>query len=154
MAMKQIWRLQLTPCLIIINSNIILIHFYGDGSTLQSSTSCTYLPSSLAVFLVLLWLLLSTWTWKISQQGRYNLLNVDAFKSQFLPIKLFKPPGTVIFFRRFCCSTLEVVKIMGINLTSNLSWERHITNTPIFLKQLFELYRGLIQPCMEYCSHI
>ena len=60
--------------------------------------------------------------------------------------------------------------MLGISITSTFSWKPHIVNlaksasqklgmlyrcrdyfTP---EQLLSIYRGLIRPCMEYCSHI
>ena len=65
---------------------------------------------------------------------------------------------------------LNSINILGLQLSSSLSWRDHIVQIAksasrkfgvLFRRkqysnsaQLFKLYTGFIRPCLEYCSHI
>ena len=169
----------LSPTLFLLSINDLLlstsnpIHSYADDSTLHSSTSFNHQPTTLARSFshanssASLCLDLGS----ISEWGRQNLVKFNSSKTQFLPISLSKSFFDFnIIFENSIIHPLDSINILGINITSNLSWKPHISaiaksaskKLGILFRsrryfssnQLLKLYRGLIRPCMEYCSHI
>ena len=65
---------------------------------------------------------------------------------------------------------LPAINILGLQITSNLSWKAHIDQIAksasrklgvlfrcrryFSSEQMLKLYVGLIRPCLEYCSHV
>merc|ERR1712105_377636 len=95
----------------------------------------------------------------------------NASKTQFLPISLSTTPSVFdIHFENIEIEPLSSINILGLNVNSNLSWRPHIMEMAksaskklgvlfrcrsyFSSEQLLRLYKGLIRPCMEYCSHI
>ena len=107
----------------------------------------------------------------ISEWGSQNLVKFNASKTQFLPISLSTNPSNPhILFEDSLIEPLSTINILGVQISSNLSWKAHIDQIAksaskklgvlfrcrkyFSSDQLFKLYIGLIRPCLEYCSHI
>ena len=107
----------------------------------------------------------------ISEWGTRNLVKFNTSKTQLLTISLSNTPSNYpIIFKDSEIPPLNSVKILGLQISSSLSWRDHIFQiAKSALKkmgvlfrcqqyfnsaQLFKLYTGFIHPCLEYCSHI
>ena len=169
----------LSPTLFLLFFNEFLsstsnpMHSYADDSTLHSSTSFSSAPSSLTRSASRLDTAstINSDLDRISQWGTQNLVKFNSSKTQFLPISLSRTPhNSRISFDGSVIPPLDSMNLLGITVTSNLSWKPHIMGiakaaskklgvlfrcrTFFSSEQLLRLYKGLIRPCMEYCSHI
>ena len=107
----------------------------------------------------------------ISEWGTRNLVKFNTSKTQLLTISLSNTPSNYpIIFEDSEIPSLNSVNILGLQISSNLSWRDHIVQIAksaskklgvLFrckqyfnAAQLFKLYTGFIRPCLEYCSHI
>ena len=106
----------------------------------------------------------------ISHWGTCNLVKSNT-KTQLLTISLSNTPSNYpIIFDDSKIPPLNSVNILGLQISSSLSWRDHIVQIAksaskklgalFWCKQyfnsaqLFKLYTGFICPCLEYCSHI
>src|SRR5678815_4322647 len=169
----------LSPTLFLLFINDLLnctsnsIHSYADDSTLHSSTHFNYVPSftsRIASRLNLSDSILADLD-RISGWGSLNLVKFNSLKTQLLQISLSKTPSNFpISFDGSLVSPVDNINILGLNINKKMSWKPHITTVAkaasrklgvlfrlrgfFSSSQLFHLYKGLIRPCMEYCSHI
>ena len=169
----------LSPTLFLLFINDIFLstvnptHSYADDTTLHASSSFRTPPSAQArsTSRATLCASLNSDLDRISGWGGHNLVNFNSRKTQFLPISLSTTPSEFnIVFDNSLLDPLDSINILGINVTSNLSWQSHISTIAksaskklgiLFRcrryfspEQLLQLYKGLIRPCMEYCSHV
>ena len=106
----------------------------------------------------------------IFECGTRNLAKFNTSKTQLLTISLSNTPAIYpIIFEDIEISPLNSINILGLQISSSLSWRGYIvqiakSGSKIFgvlfrCKQyfnsahLFRLYTGFIRPCLEYCSH-
>ena len=169
----------LSPTLFLLFLNDLLhatlnpVHSYADDSTLDKSSSFPCQPSSVArsQSRIALSSAVNADLGSISSWGSLNLVKFNASKTQFLPISLSTTTSDYdIVFDNNVIQPLNSINILGINISSNLSWRQHISEIAksaskklgvlfrcrkyFSSEQLLQLYVGLIRPCMEYCSHI
>ena len=107
----------------------------------------------------------------ISEWGTRNLVKFNTSKTQLLTISLSNTPSNYpIIFEDSEIPSLNSVNILGLQISSSLSWRDHIVQIAksaseklwVLFRckqyfdsaQLFKLYTGFIHPCLEYCSHI
>ena len=107
----------------------------------------------------------------ISEGGTRNLVKFNTSKTQLLTISLSNTPSNYpIIFEDSEIPPLDSVNILGLQISSSLSWRDHIVQIAksaskklgVLFRckqyfnsaQLFKLYTGFIRPCLEYCSHI
>ena len=107
----------------------------------------------------------------ISEWGTRNLVKCNTSKTQFLTISLSNTPSNYpIIFDDSEIPPLNSINILGIQISSSLSWRDHIVQIAksaskklgVLFRckhyfnsaQLLKLYTGFIRPCLEYCSHI
>ena len=107
----------------------------------------------------------------ISEWGTRNFVKFNTSKTQLLTISLSNTPSNyLITFEDSEIPPLNSVNILGLQISSTLSWRNHIVQIAksaskklgilFWCKryfnsaQLFKLYTGFIHPCLEYCSHI
>ena len=169
----------LSPTLFLLFINDLLnctsnsVHSYADDSTLHSSTHFKSAPSfasRVASRLQLSDSILADLD-GISRWGHGNLVKFNSLKTQLLHISLSKtPPNFPILFDGSPVSPVSNINILGLNINNKLSWKPHITMVAkaaskklgilfrlrefFSSEQLLQIYKGLIRPCMEYCSHI
>ena len=169
----------LSPTLFLLSINDLLhstsntLHSYADDSTLHSSSVFRQRPSPAALeehrleqvsSLVSDLEVISSW-------GTRNAVQFNSSKTQFLPISL-KPnlPDFQLLFEGSVIEPLNSINVLGLQVTSNLSWKPHILaiaksaskKLGILFRfkkyftspQLLQLYKSLIRPCLEYCCHI
>ena len=156
----------------LLSSTSILIHPYPDDSSLHLSTSFNSQPFSVA----------RAHSWKaisatinsdleaISSWGRENLVKFIYAKTHLLPISLSTDPSPFdIIFEKDVINPLSSICILGVEITSNLSWRNHIIQIAKIASQklgilfryrkyftssqLFKLFVGFLQPFLKYCSH-
>ena len=169
----------LSPILFLLFINDLLqttanpVHSYADDSTLHKSSSFSTQPSALirSQSRIELSSSINSDLGRISDWGQNNLVRFNASKTQFLPISLSSTPSDfVINFEDKEIEPLPSINILGVNVTNNLSWRHHIIGLArsasrklgilyrcrayFSSPQLLQIYKGLIRPCMEYCSHI
>merc|ERR1711984_31769 len=169
----------LSPTLFLLFINDLLsatnspIHSYADDSTLHCSTEFSRNPpanrratsrmdsiSQLEVDLT-----------RISDWGSSNLVKFNSIKTQFQIISLSTfSQNFNINFNDSTIANSNSLNILGLNINSKLSWKPHINQLakaasqklgilyrcrPFFTcEQLPRIYKGLIRPCLEYCSHV
>ena len=92
-------------------------------------------------------------------------------KTQLLTISLFNTPSNYpIIIEDSEVPPLNSVNILGLQISSGLSWKDHIVQIAksaskklgVLFRckqyfnsaQLFKLHAGFICPCLEYCSHV
>ena len=100
-----------------------------------------------------------------------NMLIFNSFKTKFLPIKLSHSNHIPdLHFEDNLITPSKSINILGLNISSNFSWKPHLSTiakaasqklgilfrlrsyfTPA---QLLQIWKGLIRPCLEYCSHV
>ena len=169
----------LSPTLFLLFINDLLgvtsnsIHSYADDSTLHASSSFSNCPLSPELdesrFSLMSSLMSDLET--ISSWGTSNLVQFNSKKTQFLSISLKQTsPNYQIPFEGSLIEPEDSVNILGLTITSTLSWKPHILSIAKraskklgilfrFQKyftsaQLLKLYKSLIRPCLEYCCHI
>lgn len=102
--------------------------------------------------------------------GKQNLVKLNAYMIQFLPISLLKIPHNFpIYFNGSVMLSLDSVNILSIDITSTLFEEHNIIGIAesaskklgvLFQSQNFfilnscSIYTKIIYPCEEYCSLI
>ena len=108
---------------------------------------------------------------RISVWETRNSVKFNTSKTQLLTISLSNPPSNYpIIFDDSQIPPFNSINILGIQISSSLSWRDHIIQIAksaskklgvLFrCKQyfnsahLFKLYIGFIYPCLEYCSYI
>ena len=105
----------------------------------------------------------------ISEWRTRNLVKFNTSKTQLLTISLSNTPSNYpIIFEDSEILPLNSINILGLQISSSLSWRDHIVQIAMLQKNwgfsfsvnnilillLFKLYTGFIRPCLEYCSHI
>ena len=107
----------------------------------------------------------------ISEWGTRNLVKFNTSKTQLLTISLSNTPSNYpIIFEDSEIPPLNSINILGLQISSSLSWRGHIVQIAksaskklgvLFrckqyfnAAQLFKLYTGFVRPCLEYCSHM
>ena len=157
----------------LLNTTSNAIHSYADDSTLHSSTIFPSRPTTLSRLSSRTDAIssLETDLMSISAWGAANLVKFNSLKTKFLPITLSHSNHIQnIQFEDNLIPPSNSVNILGLNISSNLSWKPHISEiakaasqklgmlfrlrsyfTPA---QLLQIWKGLIRPCLEYCSHV
>ena len=107
----------------------------------------------------------------ISEWGTRNLVKLNTSKTQLLTLSLSNTPSNYpIIFKDSKIPPLNSINILGLQISSGLSWRDHIVQIAksaskklgVLFRckqcfnsaQLFKLYTGFTRPCLEYCSHI
>ena len=107
----------------------------------------------------------------ISEWGIRNLVKFNTSKTQLLTISLSNTPSNFpIIFENNKIPHLNSINILGLQISSSLSWRDHIVQIAksaskklgVLFRceqyfnsaQLFKLYTGFIRPSLEYCSRI
>ena len=106
----------------------------------------------------------------ISEWGTCNLVKFKTCKTQLLTISLSNTSNYPVVFEDSEISPLNSINILGLQISSSLSWKDHIVQIAktaskklrvlFWCKQhfnsvqLFKLYTGFIRPCLEYFSLI
>ena len=108
---------------------------------------------------------------RIAGWGAENLVNFNDLKTQFSIITLAQRSDDLqINFKNSVIEPTTTFHLLGLTISSNLSWKPHIQQIaksasaklgilfrcrPFFTcEQLLRIYKGLIRPCLEYCSHV
>ena len=169
----------LSPTLFLLFINDLLhatasdVHSFADDSNLHKSSSFQCQPSSNAHSQSRLAIssTISSDLRSISEWGARNLVKFNTSKTQLLTISLSNTPSNYpITFEDSEIPPLNSVNILGLQISSSLSWRDHIVQIAksaskklgVLFRckqyfnsaQLFKLYTGFIRPCLEYCSHI
>ena len=169
----------LSPTLFLLFINDLLhatasdVHSFADDSNLHKSFSFQCQPSSNARSQSRLAMssTINSDLQSISEWGTRNLVKFNTSKTQLLTISLSNTPSNYpIIFEDSEIPSLNSVNILGLQISSSLSWRDHIVQIAksaskklgvLFrckqyfnAAQLFKLYTGFIRPCLEYCSHI
>ena len=107
----------------------------------------------------------------ISEWGTRDLVKFNTSQTQLLTISLSNTDSNYpIIFDDSEIPPLNSINILGIQISSSLSWRDHIAQIAksaskklgVLFRckhysnsaQLLKLYTGFIRPCLEYCSHI
>ena len=169
----------LSPTLFLLFINDLLhatasdVHSFADDSNLHKSSSFQCQPSSNARSQSRLAMssTINSDLQSISEWGTRNLVKFNTSKTQLLTISLSNTPSNYpIIFEDSEIPSLNSVNILGLQISSSLSWRDHIVRIAksaskklgVLFRckqyfnsaQLFKLYTGFIRPCLEYCSHI
>ena len=169
----------LSPTLFLLFINDLLhatasdVHSFADDSNLHKSSSFQCQPSSNARSQSRLAIssTINSDLQSISEWGTRNLVKFNTSKTQLLTISLSNTPSIYpIIFEDSEIPPLNSVNILGLQISSSLSWRDHIVQIAksaskklgVLFRckqyfnsaQLFKLYTGFFRPCMEYCSHI
>ena len=169
----------LSPTLFLIFLNDLLeitsekLHSYADDSTLHASSSFTR-PPGLGVrraSRVDIASRLSNDLSLICDWGERNLVRFNEQKTQLQALSLSTDREfPLIHFQDTALQYSNEVNILGLTIDAGMTWKTHIQNLtqaasakiailfrcrPFFSSSdLLRIYKGLIRPCMEYCSHI
>ena len=146
-------------------------HSFADDSNLHKSSSFQCQPSSNArsQFRLDMSSTVNSDLQSISEWGTHNLVKFNTSKTQLLTISLSNTPSNYpIIFEDSEILPLNSINILGLQISSSLSWRDHIVQIAksaskklgvlFWCKQyfnsaqLFKLYTGFIRPCLEYCS--
>ena len=149
------------------------VHSFADDSNLYKSSSFQCQPSSNARSQSRLAMssTINSDLQSISEWGTRNLVKFNTSETQLLTISLSDTPSNnPIIFDDSEIPPLNSVNILGLQISSSLSWRDHIVQIAKLASkklgvlfrcrqyfsaaQLFKLYTGFIRPCLEYCSHI
>ena len=113
----------------LLSSTSSLIHAFADDSTLHISSAFDS-PCSLADRTDSQTLMASTVNSdleSISEWGAQNLVTFNASKTQFLPVSLStNPSDPQVLFNGNLIEPLSSINILGVQITSSLSWKAHI----------------------------
>ena len=107
----------------------------------------------------------------ISEWGTRNLVKFNTSKTQLLTISLSNTPSNFpIIFEDSEIAPLNSVNILGLQISSSLSWRDHIVQIAksaskklgvLFqcklyfnFAQLFKIVYCFLYPCLKYCFHI
>ena len=166
-----------TLFLIFINDLLVIesnhIHSYVDDSTLHSSIMFPKRPSSNSRLASRVDSIssLNDDLERIASWGTDNLVNFNDLKTQFMLMSLSSLTDELnIMFKNTAIKPTTTFHLLGLTISSNLSWKPHIKQIaksvsaklgilfrcrPFFTsEQLLRIYKGLIRPCLEYCSHV
>ena len=157
----------------LLHSSLIPSHSYADDTTCHSSSSFKSQPTSEArsASRITLSNTVNAGLERISDWGRRNCVNFNASKTCFIPISLSNLPSDYsISFENVEIAPLTSINILGLEISTNLSWRNHIESIAksasrklgvlfrcrnfFSSAELLQLYVGLIRPCVEYCSHV
>merc|ERR1712002_1214306 len=157
--------------LLSISSNHI--HSYADDSTLHSSTMFPKGPSinSRLASRVDTISSLNDDLERIAGWGADNLVNFNDQKTQFMLMSLSNlADDPQVIFKNTVIRPTKTLNLLGLTISSNLLWKPHLQQIaksasaklgilfrcrPFFTcEQLLKIYKGLIRPCLEYCSHV
>ena len=146
---------------------------FANDSTLQKSSSFQCQPSSNARSQSRLAMssTINSDLQSISEWGTRNLVKFNTCRTQLLTISLSNTPYNYpIIFEDSKILALNSINILGLQISSSLSWRDHIVQIAksasnklgVLFRckqyfnsaQLFKLYIGLIRLCLEYFSHI
>ena len=149
------------------------VHSFANDSTLHKSSSFQCQPSCNASYQSRLAMssTINSDLQSISEWGTHNLVIFNTSKTQLLTISLSCTPSNYsIIFDDSEIPPFNSVNILGLQISSSLSWWDHIVQIAksaskklgVLFRckqyfdsaQLFKLYTGFIHPCLEYCSHI
>ena len=149
------------------------VHSFADDSNLHKSSSFQCQPSSNARSQSRLAMssTINSDLQSISEWGTRNLVKFNTSKRQLLTFSLSNTPSNYpIIFEDSEIPPLNSINILGLQISSSLSWRDHIDQTAKSASkklrvrfqckqyfnsaQSFKLYTGFIRPCLEYCSHI
>ena len=169
----------LSPTLFLLFINDLLhatasdVHPFADDSNLHKSSSFRCQPSSNACSQSRLAMssTINSDLQSISEWGTRNLVKFNTSKTQLLTISLSNTPSNYpIIFEDSEIPPLNSINILGLQISSSLSWRDHIVQIAksaskklvvLFrckqyfnAAQLFKLHTGFIRPSLEYCSHI
>ena len=169
----------LSPTLFLLFINDLLhatasdVHSFADDSNLHKSSSFQCQPSSNAHSQSRLAMssTIKSDLQSISEWGTRNLVKFNTSKTQLLTISLSNTLSNYpIIFEDSEILPLNSFNILGLKISSSLSWRDHIVQIAkstskklgvlFWCKQyfnsaqLFKLYTGFIRLCLEYCSHI
>ena len=169
----------LSPILFLLFINGLLhasatdVHSFADNSNLHKSSSFQCQPSSNACSRPRLAMssAINSDLQSISEWGTRNLVKFNTSKTQLLTISLSNTPFDYpIIFDDSEIPPLNSINILGIQISSSLSWRNHIVQIAksaskklgVLFRykqyfnsaQLLRLYTSFIHPCLEYCSHI
>ena len=169
----------LSPALFLLFINDLLhatasdAHSFANDSTLHKSSSFQCQSSCIACSQSCLPMssTINSDLQSISEWGTHNLVKFNTSKTQLLTISLSNTPSNYqIIFEDSEILPLNSINILGLQISSSLSWRDHIVQIAksaskklgvlfrckqyFHSAQLFKLYTGFICPCLEYCSHI
>ena len=148
------------------------VHFFADDSTLhKSSFRCQPSSSACSQSRLAMFSTVNSDLQSISEFRTSNLVKFNTSKTQLLTVSLSNTPSNYpIIFEDSEIPPLNSINILGLQISSSLSWEDHVVQiaksaskklgVPFRCKQyfnsaqLFKLYTGFIRPCLKYCSHI
>ncbi|MEL7196638.1 MAG: reverse transcriptase family protein, partial [Bacteroidota bacterium] len=125
----------LSPTLFLLFINDLLcsptspIHSYADDSTLHKSSSFSSQPSAAARLLSrnTISTTINSDLERISDWGSNNLVRFNSAKTQLLPISLSNDPSDFdVIFEGNIVNPLHSINILGVEISSNLSWRSHI----------------------------
>jgi len=166
----------LAPTLFLIHINDLLsdttsnpIHSYADDSTLHSSIKSK--PSNLQDAHDNISRTLNSDLAKVSEWGYKNMVNFNPDKTQYIKFSnRTNHTHPQITFNDTNISPSPSIEILGITLTSTLSWTPQITSIAKAAsrklgllyrakhyfsdEQLVTIYKSHVRSQMEYCSHI
>ena len=169
----------LSPTLFLIFINDLLsctynpIHSFADDTTLHASISFSNNPTLASLDDSRYNLLdsINTDLSLISSWGADNLVKFNASKTHLLPISLKRSLSSYpVLFENSVISPSPSVNILGLTISSDLSWKDHIISLAkvasqkigvlfrfrnyFTADQLLTVYLSFIRPGIEYCSHI
>jgi hypothetical protein len=108
---------------------------------------------------------------RITEWGNRNDVKFNPNKTKVIMINLLRTPlDPELKMKGVRLGLEDHLDVLGIEITQSLSWKSHILSlvgsaarklgalsrtTQFFTaRQLAEIYRANIRPCLEYCSHI
>ena len=169
----------LSPTLFLLFTNDRLhasasdVHSFADDSTVHKSSSFQCQPSSntRSQSRFAMSSTINSDLQSISEWGTRNLVKFNTSKTQLLTISLSNTPSNFpIIFEDNEIPPLNSITILGLQISSSLSWRDHIAqiaksalnnlgfsfgvNNTLILPSYSNFYTGFIRPCLEYCSHI
>ena len=148
------------------------VHSFADDSNLhKSSFQCQPSSNARPQSRLAMASTINSDLQRISEWGTRNLVKFNTSKTQLLIISLSNTPSNYpIIFDDSKIPPLNSINILGLQISSSLSWRNHIVQIAksaskklgvlfrckqyLNAAQLIKLYTGFIRPCLEYCSHI
>ena len=125
----------ISPTLFLLFINDLLhasasdVHSFADDSTLHKSSSFQCQPSSNArsQSCLVMFSTINSDMQSISQWGTHNLVKFNTSKTQLLTISLSNTPSNYpIIFEDTNVIPLNCINILGLQISSSLSWRDHI----------------------------
>ncbi len=114
----------------LLHTTLNPVHSYAVDYTLDKSSSFPSQPSSVArsQYQIALSSAVNAELGSISSWGCQNLVKFNASKTQLIPISLSITPSNYdIIFDNNVIQPLNSINMLGIVITSNLSWRQHIS---------------------------